>query len=196
MIALPGALQGRGIRTSWRTVMLPRSVLPGLHQSWYFMAMPVGIVFEWDPNKAATNVDKHGVSFDEASTIFGDPLSVTIADPEHSAPGDERFVTIGRSPSGRTPSWYILMAMKRSASSAHGQRRGGSGASTKKSSSRRSPTRVTPQYDFRGGVRGKYAARYATGTNVVVLDADVARAFPNARAVNDALRELLAHRHE
>jgi hypothetical protein len=51
------------------------------------------------------------------------------------------------------------------------------------------------QYDFRGGVRGKYAARYAAGTNVVLLDADVAQAFPTARAVNDALRELLSHRH-
>ncbi len=64
--------------------------------------MPVGIVFEWDPAKAATNLDKHGVSFDEASTLFGDSLSLTIADPEHSDPSDERFVTIGRSQSGRT----------------------------------------------------------------------------------------------
>lgn len=64
--------------------------------------MPVGIVFEWDPIKAATNVDKHGVSFDEASTIFGDPHSLTIGDPEHSDLGDERFVTVGRSNGGRT----------------------------------------------------------------------------------------------
>jgi len=45
-------------------------------------------------------------------------------------------------------------------------------------------------YDFTGGVRGKYARRHAQGTNVVVLDADVAKAFPNAEAVNDSLRAL------
>jgi hypothetical protein len=47
------------------------------------------------------------------------------------------------------------------------------------------------QYDFSGGVRGKYADRYARGTNVVVLDPDVAAAFPTAEAVNEALREHL-----
>jgi len=47
------------------------------------------------------------------------------------------------------------------------------------------------EYDFRGGVRGKYAARVRNGSNVVVLDADVAAAFPSSRAVNRALRTLL-----
>lgn len=47
------------------------------------------------------------------------------------------------------------------------------------------------EYDFRGGVRGKYAARFREGTNVVVLDADVAAAFPDSHAVNRALRALL-----
>jgi hypothetical protein len=46
------------------------------------------------------------------------------------------------------------------------------------------------EYDFSRGVRGKYAARYARGTNVVVLDADVARLFPNSEAVNRALRAI------
>ena len=45
-------------------------------------------------------------------------------------------------------------------------------------------------YDFTGGVRGKYARRYAKGTNVVVLDPDVARLFPNREAVNDTLRAV------
>lgn len=47
------------------------------------------------------------------------------------------------------------------------------------------------EYDFSGGVRGKYAERYGAGTNVVMLDPDVAAAFPNERAVNEALREQL-----
>jgi hypothetical protein len=45
-------------------------------------------------------------------------------------------------------------------------------------------------YDFSGGVRGKYARRYAEGTNVVVLDPDVARVFPNGQAVNETLRAV------
>ena len=47
------------------------------------------------------------------------------------------------------------------------------------------------EYDFSGGVRGKYAKRYAAGTNVVVLAPDVAAAFPDAASVNDALRALI-----
>jgi len=47
------------------------------------------------------------------------------------------------------------------------------------------------EYDFAGGIRGKYAKRYALGTNVVVLEPDVAEAFPTARAVNAALRKVL-----
>jgi len=50
---------------------------------------------------------------------------------------------------------------------------------------------ILPEYDFSDGVRGKYAARYAQGTNVVVLDADVAAAFPTATDVNNALRGLV-----
>jgi hypothetical protein len=49
---------------------------------------------------------------------------------------------------------------------------------------------MRPHYDFSGGVRGKYARRYAEGTNVVVLDPDVARLFPNREAVNETLRAV------
>jgi hypothetical protein len=47
------------------------------------------------------------------------------------------------------------------------------------------------EYDFSGGVRGKYAARYAEGTNIVRLDPDVAKVFPDSAAVNSALRALV-----
>lgn len=46
------------------------------------------------------------------------------------------------------------------------------------------------EYDFSGGVRGKYAERFAKGSNVIVLDADVAEVFGDAKAVNEALRLL------
>ncbi len=57
----------------------------------------MGIVFDWDLRKAKSNHAKHGVSFEEASTVFGDPLSLTIIDPSHSRVAEERFVTIGNS---------------------------------------------------------------------------------------------------
>jgi hypothetical protein len=56
--------------------------------------------FEWDSAKAAETFEKHGVSFDEASTAFGDPLAATISDPVHSA-DENRFVTVGLSGRGR-----------------------------------------------------------------------------------------------
>lgn len=56
--------------------------------------------FEWDPTKAARNLAKHGVSFNEASTVFGDPLAGTILDPKHSGT-EPRFITIGLSTNQR-----------------------------------------------------------------------------------------------
>jgi uncharacterized protein len=56
--------------------------------------------FEWDADKATANLRKHGVSFDEAVTAFGDPLSVLLTDPDHSA-GEERYLVMGMSTQGR-----------------------------------------------------------------------------------------------
>jgi len=56
--------------------------------------------FEWDSEKAAENLRKHRVSFDEAATAFFDPLSRTIPDPDHSI-GERRFITMGASSDGR-----------------------------------------------------------------------------------------------
>jgi len=64
--------------------------------------------------------------------------------------------------------------------------------STKKPASRGMRDEMRPEYDFSGGVRGKYAQRYRQGTNIVVLDPEVAAVFPDSTSVNDALRALLA----
>ena len=53
----------------------------------------VGYTFEWDPEKGDANFQKHGVSFDEASTVFGDPLSLLMPDPDHSA-DEERYLVL------------------------------------------------------------------------------------------------------
>lgn len=54
------------------------------------------MIYEWDPKKAADNVTKHRVSFDEATSIFTDPFALTFDDPDHSA-DEKRFITIGTS---------------------------------------------------------------------------------------------------
>jgi uncharacterized DUF497 family protein len=54
------------------------------------------VIYEWDATKAADNERRHGVSFDEARTVFRDPLAETFDDPDHSA-DERRFITIGMS---------------------------------------------------------------------------------------------------
>jgi uncharacterized DUF497 family protein len=56
--------------------------------------------FEWDPGKAATNLRRHEVSFEEAGTVFGDPLALSFPDPDHSQ-GEARLLTFGTSARGR-----------------------------------------------------------------------------------------------
>ena len=56
----------------------------------------MALSFEWDENKAKSNLAKHGVSFEEASTVFGDPMSLTVPDPAHSQ-AEDRFIIIGQS---------------------------------------------------------------------------------------------------
>jgi len=54
------------------------------------------VPYGWDPGKAISNFSKHGVSFEEAITVFGDPLAITILDPDHSI-DEERWLTMGLS---------------------------------------------------------------------------------------------------
>ena len=58
------------------------------------------LTFEWDLRKARLNLTKHGVAFEEASTVFGDPLSLTIPDPEHSQ-RENRYITMGKTFNGK-----------------------------------------------------------------------------------------------
>ena len=65
-------------------------------------------------------------------------------------------------------------------------------AITKKTSTKVRTPEMRAEYDFSGGVRGKYAERYHSSTNVVLLDTELAEAFPDSKSVNDALRALVA----
>ena len=58
--------------------------------------MLTGYEFEWNETRARANLRDHGVSFEEASTVFGDPLAVLLPDPDHSQ-GEERFLVLGMS---------------------------------------------------------------------------------------------------
>jgi uncharacterized protein len=57
---------------------------------------PMALRYSWDPSKAANNLRKHGISFREAMTCFENPLSLTIADADHSV-GEARFILVGTS---------------------------------------------------------------------------------------------------
>ena len=61
----------------------------------------MAINFEWDDKKAKSNLQKHGIAFEEASTAFGDDLSITIEDPLHSH-NENRFILIGKSVNNKT----------------------------------------------------------------------------------------------
>jgi len=56
--------------------------------------------FDWDPQKASGNKEKHGVGFEEAATVFNDPMAISIYDPDHSN-AEDRWITMGLSRNGR-----------------------------------------------------------------------------------------------
>jgi hypothetical protein len=68
------------------------------------------------------------------------------------------------------------------------------GARAKKTTRRNGDNEMRPEYDFTGGVRGKYAKRYAEGTNLILLEPDLAAEFPDSRSVSRALRAYLKSR--
>ena len=151
----------------------------------------MAFTFEWDPRKAAANVAKHGVTFDEASTAFGDPLGRIVDDPRHStAP---RLVLLGYSASDRLLASCSPSAVTASASLAPGKRLVANATPVKKAPPKGPPRLgaddILPEYDFSRGRRNRYAARLAGG-HIVVLEPDVAAVCPDAAAVNDALRAL------
>lgn len=152
-------------------------------------------VFEWDPGKAASNVAKHRVRFEEAATVFGDPLAILSPDPDHSV-GEMRFLLLGSSNRARvlvvafaerSPRTRIISARPATRASANAMKK------TSKAPNGESDTdrdTMRPHYDFSGGVRGATAARYAQGTNLVLIDPDVADIFPDGPSVNEALKAL------
>lgn len=142
--------------------------------------------FEWGDGKALVNLRKHGVSFEEATSIFGDALSYTFPDPDHSV-REARYLTLGLSHDHRL--LIVAHAERARAISARKATRHERTIMSKADDTLRTHYR---REDLGAGVRGKYFKRYSKGTNVVLLDDRVVRAFPTSEAVNDALLGLLA----
>ncbi len=145
--------------------------------------------FEWDRVKEKQNIKKHKISFDEAVTVFYDPLSATFHDPDHST-AEDRFITLGYSSQGRL---FVVRTRKegmRYGLSAHVLQlfRRGKDMKTK------AIGELRPEYefDYSKAVRGKYFKRLIEeGANVAVLEPEVAKVFTSSAAVNEALRSLL-----
>jgi hypothetical protein len=133
---------------------------------------------------ALSNFEKHGVSFAEAMTVFGDPLEVTILDPDHFFE-EARFLSLGQSERKR----LLVVADQRQRGST--QRAGELMSPNHPASPLVDDDNLRAEYDFTGGVRGKHHQQFLEGTNVAFLDTDIAEAFKNSESVNHALRLLL-----
>jgi uncharacterized DUF497 family protein len=140
--------------------------------------------FEWDLSKAEKNEKKHGVSFSEAATVFGLPsliLTTQRASTVFLVLANRRWAVF---------SLFPILKGKRIVSESLAQ-------DVLRSQSRSNMSHNTesddmrPEYDFSDGVRGKHYKAYRKGTNVVLLDPDVAEVFKNSESVNRALRLLM-----
>lgn len=149
--------------------------------------------FEWDPRKEQGNQKNHGISFNEAATAFDDELQLTISDPDHSL-GEQRYLTIATDVSSSYLTQRMLMIAF--ASSAREVQPLESGEPMKKVNDVAAGDDMRDEYDFRGGVRGKYFERYRRGTNLVLLEPDLAKVFRDSEAVNRALRQFLSEHAE
>jgi hypothetical protein len=134
--------------------------------------------FEWDRAKAGINFRKHGVSFEEAVTVFQNRLARVHSDPDHSA-SERRQIIVGHSER-----------------KAHGKQPGASEKPMKKADKthRELTDDLRPEYDFdySKAKKNPYAAYVKGRTVAVVLDPDVAATFPTSRAVNALLRSVAA----
>jgi hypothetical protein len=123
------------------------------------------VEFEWDADKATSNLTKHGVTFAEAMTVFAEQLELMIPDPVHATNGFE--------------------------SSVRGRQLARSAVNMNQGLDPNEDDEMLPEYDFTHGVRGKHHEAYKGGTNVVFLEPDLAKVFTNSAQVNRVLRLLL-----
>ena len=151
------------------------------------------MIYEWDAEKAKTNLRMHGVSFEEAATVFLDALAVTYPDPYHSG-GEEREITIGHSTRHQVVFVSVVSAGTMSESLAPGGQPEENASNMKKRSVKELDDDLRPEYDLsqlKGGVRGKFYRQATAGTNLVLIEPELADVFPDTESVNRALRLLV-----
>ncbi|KKO20055.1 MAG: BrnT family toxin [Candidatus Brocadia sp.] len=175
--------------------------------------------FEWDEEKAKAKFRKHKVSFGEATTVFIDPLSITICDPNHSI-DEQRYIDIGSSENGRvlvvvyTERGFNIRIISCRKATASERKLYRNGNFMKKGNDKIVPAEgnnMRTEYDFTGGVRGKHyktmqngytvSIHKADGTTVVkevmpkkgavIIEPDIRAYFPDSESVNRALRCLI-----
>ncbi|HUI42699.1 MAG TPA: BrnT family toxin [Terriglobia bacterium] len=154
------------------------------------------MTYERDPAKAVSNLRRHRVSFAEATSVFLDPGALTFADPDHSD-GEQREVTIGYSRRQRV--LFVAHCARgdriRIISAREAARRERKQFAEQKGSAPAVEDDLRPECDLaqlRGGVRGKYYRQASAGSNLVLIEPDLARTFPDDASVNRALRLLVS----
>ena len=143
--------------------------------------------------EARANLQKHQVSFEEAATVFLDPLALTFSDPDHSL-REEREITIGNTVPNGSCSCRIASAETARGLSALERRLGKSASNMKKASANRRNDDLRPEYDLTrlaGDVRGKYYRQAIAGTNLVLIEPELTHVFRDSESVNRALRLLV-----
>jgi uncharacterized protein len=159
--------------------------------------------FTWDETKAAANLSKHHISFEEALTVFADPLARIFTDDEHSSTddehsSDEREIIIGHTAKQRLIVVCFMEWKELSECSAPCEQAGKNGKIMKKTSAHsQAPEsldnmRREYRFDYRKAKPNRFAKRMAAGTIAVVLDPDVAVVFKSSQAVNNLLRLVIA----
>jgi uncharacterized DUF497 family protein len=156
------------------------------------------LVFEWDPRKNQANLEKHRISFSEATSVFGDPLARIFADEDHSA-DEQREILIGHS-RAKGFWWSVSPSRRRvgSESLAPGAQRGRNNATMKSTSRTEAKTSrangLQPEYrfDYTKAKPNRFANRVPPGSVAVLLDPDVALVFQSGESVNTVLRALLS----
>jgi uncharacterized protein len=158
-----------------------------------FRVTLVQVIFEWDARKAAANLKKHRVAFEDAATVFLDPLAGTYPDPDHSL-SEHWEITIDHTleghlifvaPCERGGKIRIVSARLATARERNSMR--------KKSVVADRGNDMRAEHDLsqlKGGVRGKYYRQATAGTNLVLIEPDPMDIFPESEAVNRALRIL------
>jgi uncharacterized DUF497 family protein len=156
----------------------------------------MSLELEWDEEKASSNQKKHKVSFEEAASVFADPLAAIFDDEVHSKE-EQREIIIGHSAKNRL---LLVSSTERAGairiSAPVEQRKGSVKIMTKTRTTKQSSESeddLLPEYrfDYRKARPNRFASRLKPGSRAVVLDPDVAAVFATPESVNAVLRALI-----